>query len=169
MPVSTRLTLMLVSTQTIQADGGPKTNTHSPGVQDILWRSGVGYNEADLVFSDTRSLAASSNEDLDLVGGFTDGLGNTVSPAKIKALIIENLNTDDQVLTIKAAASNGWAGFISTSGIYLGPGSSQCPGIYAQVAPKGRSITGGTGDLLNVANASGNTCSYRITVVATSS
>lgn len=168
MPLTTRMNLRIVATQTKAADGGNGVAPYEAGIAEAIWRSGVGYDEADLVFSDTRTLSASSNEDLNLVGGFTDQFGVTVSPAKIKAFIIENMNTGTQVLTVKQAASNGWTG-LTTGGVLVQPGSSQMSGMFFQIAPKGVSITDSTGDLVNVANGSGSSCEYRVTVLATSS
>lgn len=169
MPLKCQFTFGFLGTQNKTADAGIGTQPYAAGIRDLIWRSGIGYDEADLIFSDTRSLAGGANEDLDLVGGFSDAFGTVVSPAKIKLLIIENLNTDTQILTVKAAAANGWAGFLSSGGAFVHPGSSQMPGMLIIPAPKGVAITAGTGDLLNVANAAGNACSYRITIVGTSS
>jgi hypothetical protein len=51
--------------------------------------TGTGSSQADKVFSDQRTLAASASEDLDLAGGISDALGVTVTFAKVKAIMIK--------------------------------------------------------------------------------
>ena len=43
--------------------------------KNIAITSGTGANQADLLFHDTRTIAASANDDLDLAGSLTDSLG----------------------------------------------------------------------------------------------
>jgi hypothetical protein len=51
---------------------------------------GTGALAANQQFSDRRTLNASANETLDLVGALTNGFGGTISLAKVKAIIIRN-------------------------------------------------------------------------------
>ncbi len=171
MSVTSRIALRFDILQNKAADMGTGEQPYAAGINEILWRSGVGYNEADLVFGDTRSLGTGANEDLDFVGGFNDAFGTAVSPAKIKAVIIVNNNTDTQTLTLKSAAANGWAGMLTGNGagVTVQPGSSQCPGMFCWIAPKGVAITAATADLINVLNSAGATVSYSLIVVGTSS
>lgn len=149
-------------------DGGTANATHSTNLSELLFGQGVGFNQARWAFSDLRTLAASANEDLDLVGGFTDGLGNVVSPAKCKMLIILNYSTS-QTLLLKKAASNGAAFLLngSTDSIYIpAAASDNSPGIFFWQAPQGgTTLVASTGDLLNMANPSGDSASYKIIFV----
>jgi hypothetical protein len=151
-----------------QNDGGPATAQHSTNLSELLFGQGVGFNQARWAFSDLRTLAASANEDLDLVGGFTDGLGNTISPTKCKILIILNYSTT-QTLLLKKASSNGAAFLLngSTDSIYIPPAASDSsPGILFWQAPQGgTALVASTGDLLNVANPSGDSAQYKIIFV----
>lgn len=133
------------------------------------WTSGTGANQADKVFSDSRTISASSSEDLDLAGSLVDALGATITFAKIKAILIEadTGNTNDVVLG--GAASNQFVGPFgsATHTIKVPPG-----GVFLLAAPKAAglgSVTAGTGDLLKVANSSsGSSVTYRITIIGTS-
>jgi len=169
MSLKTTIAINLTAIVSQANDTGPASAQHTTGLLTQNWLDGVGFNQADLAFSDIRSLAASANEDLDLVGGFTDGLGNTVSPAKVAAIAFLNYSTT-QTLRLKPASSNGWTGLQSGSTDYLSipPASTDMPGCVIFCAPRGLTITAGTGDLVNVANPSGSTASYRIVLIGRS-
>lgn len=130
--------------------------------------SGVGANQADQIFCDTRSLAASANESLDLAGGLTDALGNVLTFAKIKALKISAADGNSNSIVVGAAGSNPWNGPLGGTAptITLPPG-----GECLLTAPVGGwSVTSGTGDLLKIANSGGGSAvDYTITIVGTSS
>jgi hypothetical protein len=51
---------------------------------------GAGALQCNALWHDSRTLAASANEDLDLYGSLSDGFGSTLNFANIKILIIEN-------------------------------------------------------------------------------
>lgn len=75
--------------------------------------SGTGANQADLIFHDTRTLAASNSEDLDLAGGLVDAFGNTLTFARIKALVFAAAAANTNNVVVGGAGSNGfttWAG-----------------------------------------------------------
>lgn len=129
--------------------------------------SGTGANQADKVFHDQRTLAASASEELDLAGGLTDALGAALTFVKVKALIVKAAagNTNDVV--VGGAAANGFATpFADASDkVNVKPG-----GILALVAPgAGYTVTAGTGDLLKIANSAGGSgVTYDIIVIGTS-
>jgi hypothetical protein len=133
---------------------------------DIALTSGTGANQADRVFTDQRTLAASGTEDLDLAAVLSDAFGATITFAKIKAVIIKAAagNTNDVQLT--RPASNGVPLFLAAGdGIAIKPG-----GAFVWVAPgTGITVTAGTGDLLTLTNSAGGTgVTYDIVIVGTS-
>lgn len=127
--------------------------------------SGTGANQADQVFADTRTLAASSSEDLDMAGVLTNALGATVTFASVKALIIQAAagNTNDVV--VGGAASNAFASMFgdATDTIKVPPGGFLVLGDFGAT---GFAVAASTGDLLKIANGgSGTPVSYDIIVV----
>lgn len=62
----------------------------------ITLTSGTGANQANIVYSASRSLADDANEVLDLYasGTLTDSFGTDLTMTKLKALIIYNTSTD---------------------------------------------------------------------------
>lgn len=127
--------------------------------------NGTGANQANEVFSDIRTLTASSTENLDLAGGLTGHFGETLTFTKIKGVIIvaDAGNTNDVV--VGGAASNGFAALFgdATDTVKVKPGGS-----LALIAPDAAAyaVTAGTGDLLKIANGgSGTSVTYKIVLI----
>lgn len=132
--------------------------------------SGTGAGQADKVFHDTRTLTASSTEDLDLAGGLTDALGVALTFVKIKALIISAAagNTNN-VLVGGVAAGLSTIIVPQTTGIVtVRPGATFA--VFAGVADStGYAVTATTADLLHIANSSSGTpVTYDVIVIGTS-
>lgn len=141
---------------------------------ELSWRravhldSGTGVGKADLRFTDTRTLAASATEDLDLAGVLTDAFGTALTFVRVKGIFISAAAANVNNVIIGAAASNAWAALLNATGtITLRPGASF--GAMTGAADTGYSVTGGTGDLLKVANsAAGTSVSYDIVIIGAS-
>lgn len=129
--------------------------------------SGTGSGAADMMWSDTRTIAASSNEDLDLAGSLTGPLGTTLTFARIKGLLVAAASANTNNVRITRPASNGVPIFLAASdGIDVVPG-----GCFLWFAPNaaGVAVTAGTGDLINVANSSsGTSVTYDVVILGAS-
>jgi hypothetical protein len=128
--------------------------------------NGVGANQANVIWSDRRTLGSGVTEDLDFVGGgLTDAFGVAVAPAKIRALIISSATSNTVNLTLFGDAASIL--FLSTAGstMTLRPG-----GIFVFTAPDlaGVTVTGATSDIIQVANGAASS-TYDIIVIGTSS
>lgn len=126
---------------------------------------GTGANQAQKLFTDQRTLAASANESLDLSGVLTDVFGATLAFTKIKAILVKAADGNTNDVVLGGAASNAWIGPFgaSTHTVAVKPG-----GTVMFVAPdaNGYAVTAGTGDLLKVANsAGGSAVTYDIVLV----
>ncbi|WLB43020.1 hypothetical protein QIH93_20960 [Bradyrhizobium ottawaense] len=136
-----------------------------PDAADVQLGSGTGYGKADIAFMDTRTLAASTSENLDLAGALLDAFGATINAAKVKAIMIENPETSTSTLTLGAAATNTFNGPFSGAAhsIDLKPGDRA---LF--VSRTGWTVTPATGDLLKVANGAGGSVNYNIEIIAAS-
>lgn len=128
--------------------------------------NGTGAGQADRVFTDTRTLAASATEDLDLAGVLIDAFGVAITFAKIKAVIIKAAAGNTNDVQVKTAAANGVPLFLAANnGIGIKPGGGFawfCPGTGVVVTPT-------TGDLLTVTNGgAGTPVTYDIVIIGTS-
>lgn len=137
--------------------------------KNIAWSDGTGAGQADLIFHDTRELAASATEDLDLSGVLSDALGGAASFARVKGLIIAAAKTNTNNVVVGAAATNAWATLLNATGtITLRPGASIAIGTGAADAVA-YAVTAGTGDLLKVANSgAGSVVTYDVVIIGAS-
>src|SRR3990172_6448394 len=87
---------------------------------------GAGADQADVVWSDERTLAASATEDLDLAGGLTDAFGTAITFARVKGIYIEADSTNTNNVFVGGAALNAFATLFgdATDKIVLRPGGA---------------------------------------------
>ena len=126
---------------------------------------GTGANQAQKLFTDQRTLAASANESLDLSGVLQDVFGATLTFTKIKAILVKAAEGNTNNVVVGGAASNGWVGPFgdTTDTVAVKPG-----GTVMFVAPdaNGYAVTAGTADQLKVANSGAGTgVTYDIVIV----
>ena len=132
----------------------------------IQLASGTGAGAADMLWSDTRTLAASATEDLDLAASLTGPLGGTLTFAKVKLLYVTAAagNTNDVVVSRAAA---GIPLFAATGdSLPVKPG-----GCLLWCAPNatGVAVTATTADTVTVTNSAGGTgVTYSIVVIGAS-
>jgi hypothetical protein len=129
--------------------------------------NGTGANQINQMFTDTRTLAASGTENIDLAGGLTDPFGATITFTKIKALIIKAAagNTNDVVVGGHASAAVSSFFGDATDKVKVKPG-----GLMVLAAPdaNGYAVTAATADLLTIANsAAGTGVTYDIIILGT--
>jgi len=134
---------------------------------EITLTPGTSSGNADLIFMDTRTLAASATENLDLAGSLTDPLGATLTFKTIKAIYVKAASANTNNVVVGGAGSNTLLGIFSdaTDKIVVKPG-----GVFMWVAPAtGATVTASTGDILLVANSSsGSSVTYDIVIIGTS-
>lgn len=139
-----------------------------PYKKSLAFSSGTGANQADRIFTDTRTIAASTTEDLDIRGtSLQDAFGANVAMFELKMLIVcaASGNTNNVVLGGDANS----VPFLSTAAttVSIKPG-----GCFALMDPSagGVTVTDTTGDIIQVANSGGGTTvSYDIVVIGSSS
>lgn len=122
-----------------------------------------GVNKANILFSDTRTLSASANEDIDLAGSLSSAFGATITAAEIVAIYVKAASGNTNNVNVTRPASNGFAGpFLAT-----GDGMAVRPGEYVLLTSQtGWAVTAGTGDLINIANSAGTTgVTYNIVII----
>lgn len=132
--------------------------------QTHTFTNGTGAAAVNNIWSDTRTIAASTTEDLDLAGGVVNAFGTTLTFTKIKGIIIHAAsgNTNNVVVGGDTNGLIGWVG-ASNDLINIRPG-----GTFALIDPGagGYTVTATTGDILQVANSSsGSSVSYDIVII----
>ena len=128
-----------------------------------IFTNGTGANQVNQMWTDTRTIAASTTEDLDLYGSLTNTFGTTLNFTSSKAIIIAALaaNTND-LLVGGDAASVPIFGAVGDY-IIVKPG-----GLFMITNPgaTGFVVTDTTGDILQIANSSsGTSVTYDIIIL----
>lgn len=166
MKTTIRASILAKLTETL--DLGDRTAT-ATGKTDITLTSGTGAGMADKVFQDTRSLAGSASESLDLAGVLTDPFGGVLTFVKVKALYIASADENLNDIVVGAAAATPWSALLGATGtVTLRPGAFflACAGV---ADASGYAVGAGATDLLKVLNNAGvNTVLYDIVIVGTS-
>lgn len=158
--IVTQLYALLTNTGDLQNAESTLNKVTSTSLAD-----GTGQNQANMVFSDTRSLAGSASENLDLAGGLTSPLKDTITFTKIKAIYVKCAAANDGAIEFGEGIVNAFVGPFQASsvGVAVAPG-----GEMLLTAPKdGWTVTGGTGDLLKAQNLGSATNSYDIVLIGT--
>lgn len=137
-------------------------------VRRVDLADGTAAGQADRIFHDRRTLAASASESLDLAGVLVDALGATLTFARVKALVVAAAAGNTNTVRVGGAASNAWASWADAADnvIAVRPG-----GLLALAAGDATSypVTAGTADLLQIANGgSGTPVTYDIVIIGAS-
>jgi hypothetical protein len=148
-------------------DLGSPIYTLDQGLQAaIALGNGTGTNQVSRLFSDTRTLAASATENLDLAGVLTDPFGNVLTFATVKVLKFCAAAGNVNNVVIGGAAVNAFVGPFGAAAHTLAvrPG-----GCFVWIAPQaGAAVTPGTSDLLQVANSgAGTAVTYDVIILGT--
>lgn len=119
--------------------------------------NGTGAGQCNQYWSDTRTITASGNEDIDLAGGVTNALGTTLTFTAVKCIIISAAAGNTNNVNVTRPASNGFIGpfLASSDGLAIKPGGFVVLSEGGSAA--GWAVTASTGDLINVANSAGTT------------
>lgn len=163
MALTSRVSLELTALLTGAADFGAPSSAPRFARQ-IDFASGSGAGQADMMWTDRRTIAASGSEDLDLSGTLMDALGATVDLARVKVLYVaaSASNTNDVVLG--NASATAWAALLGATGtVTVKPG-----GVLLVAAPDATAypVAAGSTDLLKVANSgAGTPVTYDIAVI----
>lgn len=134
----------------------------------LSFANGTGSGQADLLWTDRRTINASSNDDLDLAGTFTDVFGQAVVFARVKviAVLASSGNTNNVVLGNAAATQ-----FLGPFGAAAHTAAVQPGGLAWFVAPGATAwaVAAGSADLLRVANSgAGTSVTYDIAILGAS-
>jgi hypothetical protein len=134
----------------------------------LSMNTGTAAGQADLMWQDTRTIAASGTEDLDLAGTLTGTLGGTLTLVKLKLILIRAAAANTNNVRVTRPAANGVPWLLAASdGLDVPPGGMLLlagPGLAGLAT-----VTPATGDLITVANSSsGTSVTYDVVIVGTS-
>jgi len=172
--MATALTGKLRNEIRLTYDAGAELGTTSDDVlsSSNYWdwsvANGTGANEANLIFRDQRTLAASTSENLDLAGVLTDAYGTVITFARIKMIYVKAATANGGNIEIGGAGSNTWVGpFVDASDKVQVPAGGMFQ--MADAGATGWAVTAGSADILLINNDDGgDTATYDIIIVGAS-
>lgn len=154
MPLNTRLKLTLAADLTSPLDLQARSAPLAFGYTKAL-TNGTGVNQADKVWSDQRSIAASGNDDIDLAGTLEDAFGSTISFARIKTLIVKAADGNTNNVVIGGASSTFTTWTTGTSAaVVLRPGGLFVLSVSDATA---YAVTATSADTLRISNSGAGT------------
>lgn len=166
MPLSTNIRASIDALLTGTADLG-STSAPLGWTYTKSLASGTGSGQADLVWADVNTLAASANVDVDLAGTLTGALGGTVTFVKVKLIAVYADEGNTNNVVVGGAAATQFVGPFgaATHTVAIPPG-----GALVMSAPAaGWAVAAGSTDFLRIANSGGTTgVTYRAIIVGTS-
>lgn len=169
MPLSSSFTLQVVADLTANLDLATGRVPLSL-VQQVALSTGTGAGQADVLFEDTRTLAPSATEDIDLNGTtYRDPFGNNLALLRVKSIFVRAAAANTNNVVVGAAAATQWAALLGATGtVTLRPGATFA--AWAGVADAvGYVVAAGSTDLLRIANsAAGTAVTYDIVIVGAS-
>lgn len=163
MSVKTDLVVQVRAAESVASENQQGVINH---IVEVL--STIENSSADVVFSDRRSLSASASEVLDLAGSLSGALGNTLTFARGKLVLIRNRNsTDGDDLNVGPDSTNGWVGMVADASDRI---KVPAGGFLLWYDPNGQAVTAGSADELYIAEIGGaNAVSYDIVILGKSS
>ncbi len=167
MPLSSKVTVAVAADLTALLDlaAGSVPLNYARAYQTS---SGTGLGQADRIFHDTRTLTASSNEDLDLAGVLTDAYGATITFARIKTLLIYADPGNTNNVIVGNAATNGFISWVGAAAhtVTVRPGGLL---LLAAADVTAYTVTATTADLLRVTNSgAGTSVTYDVVLIGAS-
>ena len=129
--------------------------------------NGTAANQADLVFSDQRTLALSTSENLDLAGSLSSVYGATLTFVKVKMIYVKAKSDNGGNIIVGGAAANAFVGPFANSSDKV---EIPAGGLFmVSDATTGWTVTAATGDILKIENDDGAAeGTYDIIIVGTS-
>lgn len=136
--------------------------------RSISLANGTGASQADKMFDDTRTIAPSGTDDLDLAGVLVDAFGTAITFVKVKAIIVAAAAGNTNNVVVGAAASAQFVGPFgaATHTVHVRPGGLL---VLACSDATAWGVTATTADLLRIANSgAGTSVTYDIVIIGTS-
>jgi hypothetical protein len=152
MTIALEVLARMRGTNTKAVDGGQSASLPIAVSKALSLTNGTGADEANAVYIDEFSIAASGSLSIDLNGGgLTDGLGNALDFTAVKAvlLIADATNTNNVIM------GNGTNPFVGPFGAGTHTVAAE-PGGIVQLATRsaaGWVVTPATADVLKLANS----------------
>jgi hypothetical protein len=162
----TRITLGVTTTMSEALDLKSRTSLLN-FARGLSLANGTGAEQADRVWDDTRTIAASGTDDLDLSGVLVDAFGATATFVKVKGIFVYAAAGNTNNVVIGGAAATQFVGPFGAAAHTIAVPPGQLFGITAST--NGWPVVNAASDLLRIANSgAGTSVIYDIVILGTS-
>lgn len=168
MSLETRIHLGLTATQRNSAGKVAGVGDYAFDL-NVLLHNGTGVGNADVLFAEARTIAASGTYSMDLVGALADLFAATVNLVKVKALLIKADPANVNNVMVGGAGANGFVSWVgdATDKVAVRPGAGLL--LVAGQADTGYAATAATADLLLFTNGGAGTgVTYEVALIGSS-
>jgi hypothetical protein len=158
-----RIDLKVVGTYAVSIDLGTRQYNLSQTYTN-RFANGAGVDQAQAIFTDTRTITASSSETLDLAA-LTDAFGNSIALTNVKCIIVQAHTDNVNNVVVGGAASNPFSSPFDagTDTISVQPGGMICLSTHSA---GGYAVDDSTAHNLKIANSgSGSSVLYDIIII----
>lgn len=165
MSLQTQIFAQINATETKTPNVGSASASQTVA-RSFLLATGTQPGQADLCFSDKRTITASAVDMLDLNGVLSDVFGSMINAAHVKAILIIADAGNSGKLTLSGVASKAFNGPLGGTNptADINPG-----GLLMYADPNaGWVVTPATADTIQITNTSANAANYEIAVIAAS-
>ena len=170
MALATPTQFELIFQSQLAPDGDSTGGSVAQVLVDLFMANGVGANQADGLFHDSRDLVASANEDIDLQL-IQDENKNALAALQVVLLIIQAPSTNQGTIRMRDSAATPWLSFLSSSGATDDAQADIIPGAFVVVGcpvAAAYAVAGGN-KIINFINLDGaNTNTYVLTILTRS-
>lgn len=167
MTLNTRVDLSIGATLQSALDLSSEGRVALAVAKSIVMSDGALSGQAQQLWFDTRTLLASTADNLDLNLSLTNGLGQQVNFNRVKGLFVYSHPANTNVIAV-GGGTNPFVNWVADASdiVNVRPGGFMC-----LVAPDltAYAVTAGTGDILKVANGAGSSVTYDIVIWGTTS
>lgn len=126
--------------------------------------NGTGANQANMMWTDTRTISGSGSDDIDLAGVLTSAFGTTITFTSIKGIVIQASSSNGDSISVGGDATAALANLFAAVNdeIVVAPG-----GTFAIVNPNadGYAVTASTADILEITNLDAAAVTYDIIII----
>lgn len=155
----------LYKNDTTALTGGVPSNNLAISVNDTM-STGTSANQSDLRYHARVTLATGNTDSYDLAGVLADVFGATLTFVEITMIYIQNLTTSTGAVLNVGGNANPLVNWVANGSDIVNVGPSGVFMLYSPV--DGYAVTAATGDVLDVANASGTSITYDIVITGRS-
>lgn len=130
---------------------------------------GTSADNADLLWTDRRTVASAATDNIDLAGALTDAFGQTITIVKLKGLLIVNRGVASGTTFLETTGEDLTIDTSTVPGLDVWAENIEAGGFFAICNPRvGITVTATTNDNIAIVNGGASTITYDIVVIGTS-